>query len=382
MDKIRVGIIGGGLRTNILRRSTSRDDLTLVAMAEPTPRDDAWYRPLVGQGLELMADYRQLLVRADIDVVMVMSPDYLHEEHATAALASGKHVYLEKPMATTIEACDRVLETALRSGKRLMVGFNLRYMTMFETMKQLIDQGAIGEVKAIWVRHFVGKDDQAYFHSWHGTREHATSLMLQKGTHDLDLIHWLAGQYTKKVMAFGGLDYFGGDKPNDLTCSTCDEKDQCPEFSASQRVQCVFRQEIDVEDNQVVLLELDGGIKASYLQCYFAPDYHRNFVVIGTEGQLENSEPNGTVRLTPRKGSPRVMDLDVEQGHSQADQRILEEFWAVVAQGTPSPIDPWAGRMSVAAGVKAAESIREGGVVKTIPPMTGKPVSVQAERRH
>ena len=368
MDKIRIGIIGGGLRSNILRPCVAREDLKLVAMAEPHPRENAWYAPLVGHGLEMTTDYRRILDRSDIDVVMVMSPDYLHEEQARAALASGKHVYLEKPMATTIEACDRVLEEAASSGKKLMVGFNMRYMTMFETMKRLIDEGAIGEVKAIWVRHFVGKGDQAYFHSWHGTRANATSLLLQKGTHDLDMIHWLAGQYTKKVVAFGGLDYFGGDMPNDLTCTTCDQKDHCPEFSASQRVQCVFRKEIDVEDNQVVLLELDGGVKASYMQCHFTPDYHRNFVVIGTTGQIENSELEGTVRLTPRKGLPTTIAVNVEEGHWQADQRILEEFWATVREESQTPIDPWAGRMSVAAGVKAAESMREGGLVKMIPP--------------
>jgi predicted dehydrogenase len=51
----------------------------------------------------------------------------------------------------------------------------------------------------------------------------SNTLLLQKGSHDIDMIHWLTGQYTKRVAAFGSLDFFGGDKPNDLTCDVCDE---------------------------------------------------------------------------------------------------------------------------------------------------------------
>ncbi len=61
-------------------------------------------------------DYRVLLAREDIEAVFVCSPDFLHEEHAVAALEAGKDVYLEKPMAITIEGCDRILRARLREA--------------------------------------------------------------------------------------------------------------------------------------------------------------------------------------------------------------------------------------------------------------------------
>ena len=104
-----------------------------------------------------------------------------------------------------------------------------------------------------------------------------------------------------RTAAFGSLDFFGGDKPNDLTCPECDERETCTEaMSGGRRVQCAFRQEVDVEDNQVMIMELEGGIKASYLQCHFTPDYHRNYTFIGTEGRVENSEPEMKVWVKTR----------------------------------------------------------------------------------
>ena len=110
----------------------------------------------VNQDAFITTDYRELLKQDDIDAVAILSPDYLHEEHAIAALEAGKHVYCEKPLAITVEGCDRIIETAKRVGKHLMVGFNMRYMNMYQTMKGIVDSGILGDLKAVWVRHFVG----------------------------------------------------------------------------------------------------------------------------------------------------------------------------------------------------------------------------------
>jgi predicted dehydrogenase len=320
-------------------------------------------------------DYQALLARPDVDAVAVTSPDYCHEEHAVAALEAGKHVFCEKPLAITIEGCDRILEAWRRSGKRLMVGFNMRYMNIFRVMKQVVDSGAIGEVKAAWVRHFVGLGSDFYYHDWHARRENTTSLLLQKGSHDMDMIHWITGRYTARAAAFGGLDFFGGHKPNDLTCPACPERDTCTEAMYSRRIQCAFRREVDVEDNQVVIMELEGGIKAAYLQCHFAPDYHRNYTFIGTEGRVENSEPDMKVWVKTRR-SNTWKDLadrtyDVKRavgGHGGADPVICKDFVDMVLDGVEPLATPLAGRMSVAAGVCAAHSLRNGGMPVDVPP--------------
>ena len=89
----------------------------------------------------IATDYREMLERDDVDAVAITSPDFVHEEHAVAALEAGKHVFCEKPLAITTEGCDRILRTWKASGKRLMVGFNMRYMPVFRVMKEIVDSG-------------------------------------------------------------------------------------------------------------------------------------------------------------------------------------------------------------------------------------------------
>jgi len=373
MDKIRVGVIGASWRSSILEHWARDDRVELVAVADISETRLAWFKEKVVSGIETFNDYREVTKRNDLDAVMIMTPDFLHEEHALHALLNGKHVYLEKPMAISIDGCDRLMRTAKRMGKTLMVGHNLRYMSMFQVMKRVLEQGEIGEIKAVWVRHFIGRGGDYYFHDWHARRQNTTSLLLQKGSHDIDMIHWLTGSYTKKVAGFGGMDYFGGDKPNDLDCGQCSERNHCPECNDDPRTLCAFRKEVDVEDNQVVIMELESGIKVSYTQNFFTPDYHRNYTIIGTEGSMENSEPESKIWVKHRRtgGIKSYYDAELstpeDMDHGDADKKILDEFVDTILVGKTVPVDPAAARMSVAVGVMAANSIRSGGVPMNIP---------------
>lgn len=371
MEQVRIGIIGAGLRSGIAKNWHKPEGKSVVVGAADISEERLEkFLEAVNPAAFTTTDYRELLMRDDIDAVAVLSPDYLHEEHAIAALKAGKHVYCEKPLAITVEGCDRIIEASKNSGKHLMVGFNMRYMSMYQTMKGIVDSGVIGDIKAVWVRHFVGWGGYFYYHDWHGTSKNTTSLLLQKGSHDLDVIHWITGKYTQKVSAFGSLDFFGGDKPNDLTCPTCDLKDTCTEYSPHTLTQCAFREEIDVEDNNMVMMELEGGIKASYLQCHFTPDYQRNYTFIGTKGRIENSELEGKVRVWTRKSnswnelSDVTYDIKKEEGsHGGADPKITEDFVNLVLYDKQPLTTPFAGRMSVAVGCAATESIRAGGKI-------------------
>ncbi len=376
MEKLRIGVIGVCGRGGLANHWRDSGRARIVAGADVNPGHLEDFRGRMGEGVFVTEDYRRMLERTDVEAVAVTSPDFTHEEYACAALDAGKHVFCEKPLAISTEGCDRILRAWKASGKRLMVGFNMRYMNIFRVMKEIIDSGAIGEVKAAWCRHFVGHGGTFYYHDWHANRCGSNSLLLQKGSHDLDMIHWLTGCYTRRVAAFGSLDFFGGDKPNDLTCPECPEKSTCFEYDTTTRNQCCFRQEVDVEDNNVMVMELEGGVKASYLQCHFTPDYHRNYTIIGTEGRLENSEPEGKVWVRMRRSRSWKELADREYrirpalgGHGGADPVICEDFLDMVLDGREPLATPEAGRMSVAAGCAGADSMRNGGMPVDVAPI-------------
>lgn len=383
--QLRIGIIGAGNRCALGKHWHKPDGRSiLVGFSDLLPErvDAACDRmELPRKEFFVTPDYRELLARDDVDAVAICSPDDCHEEHAIAAMEAGKHVYCEKPMAITIDACDRMMEVSKQTGRKLMVGFNMRYMAFVNKMRELVEQGAIGEVKAVWIRHFVGRGSTFYYHDWHGLKKHTTSLLLQKGSHDIDVMHYVTGKYTQRVAAFGSLDVFGGTKPNDLHCKECDERESCMDNYESlnpKRDFCAFRREIDVPDNYVTMMELEGGIKASYTECHFTPDYHRNFTFIGTEGRIENYELDHTVSLWKRanenvKEPTEVFDVNpvgedgLLVGHGGSDEKITEAFLDMVLDNREPPVPMQAGRMSVAVGCLAQESLENGGRVCTIP---------------
>jgi predicted dehydrogenase len=383
MKKVRIGLIGASGRAIIAQNwhapiSTESD---VVAAADVSDAALEACRAWAGPALRTTRDYRDITQDPSIDAIAVMSPDRFHEEHALAVLNAGKHLYLEKPMALTTEGCDRILAAWKNSGAKFMIGFNLRYNPVAVKAREIIRSGRLGNIKAIWVRHFVGAGGDFYFHDWHATREGVHSLLLQKASHDLDLIHWLADSYAERVAAFGDRDYFGGDQPDELTCDQCAIRSDCREEQAvdNPRQMCAFRREVDVEDNQVVILKLANGTKASYTQCHFTPEYLRSYTVIGTEGRLEFELEKDRLWVVPRQNKTKnwpeaavteqidLKDGSSGEGHGGADPLITKGFLDMILRGVEPVSTPLAGRMSVAAGCAAVASLRQGVMTRITP---------------
>ena len=384
MSQVRIGVIGAAGRGTMARHWHDPKGRSVVVGASDVC-DDAldWFRENVNKDGFVTLDHRALLERDDIDAIAVMSPDFTHEQYVCDAFAAGKHVFTEKPMAITTEGCDRMLRAWVESGKQFMVGFNMRYMNIFRVMKEAVDSGDIGDVKVVWVRHFVGFGGEWYYHDWHGASNNSTSLLLQKASHDIDMIHWITGRYTTRVAGFGGLDYYGGDRPDDLRCPDCSVKETCVEFnhretsSDNKQDMCVFRKEVDVEDNSTIMMELEGGVRATYMQCHFSPDYFRNYAFIGTEGRIENLDDGRKVVLRMRDRSDRWKnlanrDMSVKPAagsHGGADPLVCRDFVDMLLNGTQPVATPLAGRMSVAVGCAGTGSIRNGWQPVDIPPV-------------
>jgi predicted dehydrogenase len=372
---LRVAVIGVGQRARIaLHVGGTGTPARLVAAIDPTEAGRAraahWFPDVAVH--DSVAAAR---AAGPIDAAIVTTPDDTHAAVALPLLEAGIAVYLEKPMAITVEDCDRLLTAADRTGTPLYVGHNMRHMGFVTQMKALIDAGAIGEVKSIWCRHFVGDGGDYYFKDWHAERAHVGSLLLQKASHDLDVIHWLAGRYTRRVTAFGALTVYGGVADR----GTHDGELMHEWFSYANwppEAQTGLNPVIDVEDVSMMLMDLGDGVTASYEQCHFTPDYWRNYTVIGTRGRLENfgDTPGGVIRVWNRRrawsleGDLEVPIVDEGEGHLQADVRTVGEFLAHVATGAPTTIPLLAARNAVAAGALATESLRDGGTPRDVPP--------------
>lgn len=370
---VKIGCIGWGLRKGIAKLAhCPGKDRQLTILADPNPEARADFVGFAGGAAVETVDE---LLSAKPDAVFVLSPDWLHEEHAVACLADGIPVYLEKPMAITVEGCDRILETAARSGAKLYVGHNMRQFLVVRKMKEWIDAGKIGEVKAGWCRHFVSYGGDAYFRDWHADRSKSTGLLLQKGAHDIDVLHWLCGGYSRRVTAMGALSVYG-----DLT-----ERQAPPGEKVDIRTRRTWPPRslkqinpvVDVEDISMMLMELDNGVLASYQQCHFTPDAWRNYTIIGTEGRIENfgDFPGQTViRLWNHAhyydpvGDEEFAIPAAEGHHGGADILTVAEFLDYIENDAPTAATPFAARMSVAAGVAATTSLRNGSVPVDVTP--------------
>ncbi|MCY2929064.1 MAG: Gfo/Idh/MocA family oxidoreductase [Planctomycetota bacterium] len=379
MDELRIGVIGAGGRGGLANEAHKPDQGSrVVAACDIRPEVFDHVRAAYGADLFVTEDYRALLARKDVNVVFVTTPDYCHEEHAVAALEAGKAVYLEKPMAITVEGCDRILRTARKHRSKLYLGHNMRHFAAIVKMKELIAAGRIGQVKTAWCRHFVSYGGDAYFKDWHSERANTTGLLLQKGAHDIDVLHWLCGGYSKTVTAMGDLMVYG------QVPSRRDEAVRgVAAFNAANwppMNQTLLSPRIDVEDVSMMLMRLDNGVLASYQQCHFTPDAWRNYTVIGTEGRIENFNDSGhcVVKLWNSRADGYRPDGDEEfvtelgmGGHGGGGASIVAEFLRWVRVGGSIATSPVAARFSVAAGCAATRSLRNGSVPQDVAPLEG-----------
>lgn len=376
---LRLGVIGLGLRRNLATAAHRPGEGSVVtAIADLDPQVRRTQAERFGAAVAV-ADHRELLEhgrgeRRDIDAVIVATPDDTHEAIACDVLRAGLPVYVEKPLGITVEQCDTILRTARETGTRLYVGHNMRHMGVVRLMRDIVARGEIGEVKAVWVRHFVGYGGEFYFKDWHADRRRTTGLLVQKAAHDIDVLHWLAGGYARRVNALGDLLVYGG-LPRRAPGTPRPEgrpQDHPWPPTASRDLHDV----VDVEDVSVVNMQLDNGVIAAYQQCHFTPDYWRNYTVIGTGGRLENfgDGPGDTVKVwnTGPTGYRAEPDAeyrvpDATGSHGGGDLAVVREFCRFAAGGGPTDTSPVAARMSVAAGVLATRSLRAGGTPQDVP---------------
>ena len=193
---MRFGIVGAGhigqIRIQALRRVK---DSELIAVAD-IDRERA--RTVVpSSGTLLFTDYQKMLTLDDMEAIIVSTPPQFHEEIVIASLEAGKHVLCEKPLANSVEACRRMVETSRKTGKVLATGFNHRYFSAIQLAKQTLDSGLIGELDH--VRAFAGHTGLSEFESsWmYNPKVMGGGALMDNGIHIIDLTRYFLGEVSE-----------------------------------------------------------------------------------------------------------------------------------------------------------------------------------------
>lgn len=208
MQQVRVGLIGTGYigRCHAIAYAQApvvfplKGQLVREMLAEVTPELAARQAEALGFNRST-GDWRELVADPGIDVVDICAPNFLHKEMALAAIAHGKHVYSEKPLALSTRDAAEMVEAARRAGVKTLVGFNYIKNPATQLARQIIERGEIGEVV-----HFYGTHNEDYMANpatpldWHCRKESAgLGALGDLGAHIINMAHYLVGSQIASV---------------------------------------------------------------------------------------------------------------------------------------------------------------------------------------
>lgn len=191
---MRVGVLGCGRIALAVHLRVVRK---VVALAEPDP-ERRGQAVRMAPGAVAVADWREVLERPDVEAVLIAAPNGWHAQMAVAAFEQGKHVYLEKPLATSLEDGASVVEAWRRAGTVGMMGFNYRFNPLWQELREGIRAGRLGdlaEVRSVFTTPAHARPE------WKQTRQTGGGVLLDLASHHVDLARWLFGREVEEVRA-------------------------------------------------------------------------------------------------------------------------------------------------------------------------------------
>ena len=380
MEKvITIAVAGYGLRGQCYSQYTLEhpDTMKVVAVADIVREKVDAAKQLFNLPEQMCFDSaEQMLEQPKLaDLMFICTQDRQHVPMALAALEKGYHVLLEKPISPELSECIELQKKAHEKNRVVTVCHVLRYSPFYQTVKQIMDSGKLGEI-----RNISAHEDVGYFHQAHSfvrgnwrNSEETSPMILAKSCHDMDLLQWLMGQRCEYISSYGSLSHFRADKaPEGATeycLGGCKCKDECPydaekiyitnkktgvrdnhggwpcnalcvdptEENVYEAIKtgpygrCVYHCDNDVVDHEVVDMEFENGATAVFTMTAFTKNTRRTIRVMGTLGELEGDSVKGTIEVKPFN-SDEVETIDVSKqlvghvGHAGGDTRLVDNI--------------------------------------------------------
>jgi predicted dehydrogenase len=316
------------------------------------------------------------------DVMIVSTMDRQHVDHAIPALERGYHVLMEKPISPDINKCREILKaSAAHPDQHVILCHVLRYTLFFNTLKDLIDSGKIGDIVSMVATENVGYWHQAHSFvrgNWRNSNE-TSPMILQKSCHDMDILTWLMGKKCKSVSSVGGLRLFREEcapEGSAARCLDCKVKDSClfdaeKIYLTSEKTgllkgsswissvlsventpestyealrtgpygRCVYHCDNNVVDHQQTNLLMEDGSTIHFTMCAFTEDCYRTFRAMGTLGEIEADMKTNTIRLREFGKAEEVVDLKAMsgdlKGHGGGDSGIISDLLDMLLEDAP-----------------------------------------------
>lgn len=279
-----------------------------------------------------------------VDAVSVCVANDAHEKVTIDALRAGKHVLCEKPMAMSLEECERMVAVAKETGKFLMVGHNQRLVRTHSRARQLITEGAIGDIITfkICFSHAgpeIWSIDPGCNVWFFDKKKAVLGAMADLGIHKTDLIQYLTGTRIAEVMAFLG---------------TLDKKD-------------ANGNPVGVDDNAICIYRMENGVMGTMTAswtCY--GDEDNSTILYGTGGVMKiYTEKGHSIVLERRDGERIYYDIDaIQTNNNQTASGVIDMFVNSLVTGTPPEISGEEALSAMRAVFAAVESAATGKAVK------------------
>ena len=347
MKKVKIGVFGaGGHSSGMVKILCDLEkNVEVKAVYDPDVQCMKDFKTITGQrNAKCCKSYQEFLSDPEITWTMVMSPNSFHKEQVVASFESGKHVFSEKPLATTIKDCQEIYDAHKKFKRLFATGFVLRYAPMYRKVKELLDSGEFGRVIAIDANENISPAHGGYIMSnWRRLSRFAGSHLLEKCCHDLDLINWFAGSLPSKVASFGGNDFFipkNAWRRDEIKKRTGKDIfhtwfDELTHLYLPHKEPCPFKSDKDILDNQVSILQYRNNVRVQFqcTMCNAIPERRKSMTC--ENGNIITEEYANTIRAKKLGVDEPELCFSFPQGdHGCADPIIMRSLADSMLTGT------------------------------------------------